>query len=109
MDTDKLTKLYYSIGEVAELIHVNSSTIRFWEKQFEQLSPKKNKKGNRLFTPKEILLLSEIEQLLHQQGYTIEGAKSVLKEINAKNKKEEEVAKKLIKIKKSLVLLKSKI
>lgn len=109
MDKDKLTKLYYSIGEVAALINVNSSTIRFWEKQFDQLSPKKNKKGNRLFTPSEIQLLSKIEHLLHHQGYTIEGAKIFLKEINTKEKKEEEVIKKLIKIKKNLDLLKNKI
>lgn len=75
----ELTKLYYSIGEVAEMLNVATSNIRFWEKQFPQLAPKKNNKGNRMFSPKEILLLQRIYQLIHEEGYTIEGAKKALK------------------------------
>ncbi len=79
IEEKQLTKLYYSIGEVADMLQVATSNIRFWEKQFPQLAPKKNNKGNRVFTPKEVLLLQGIYNLLHHEGYTIEGAKKALK------------------------------
>lgn len=75
----EITKLYYSIGEVAEMFDVNASLIRFWEKEFSVIKPKKNKKGNRLFTPKDIEGLRKIYQLVKEQGYTLEGAKQRLK------------------------------
>lgn len=75
----ELTKLYYSIGEVAEMLSVNASLIRFWEKEFKQLAPKKNKKGNRKFTPEDILLLQRIYQLVKVDGLTLDGAKKALK------------------------------
>lgn len=74
-----LTKLYYSIGEVADMFNVNTSLIRFWEKEFTALKPKKNNKGNRLFTPKEILKIQSIYILVKENGYTLEGAKKALK------------------------------
>jgi len=52
--TENLTKLYYSIGEVAQMFDVNTSLIRFWEKEFKTIQPKKNRRGNRMFTPKDI-------------------------------------------------------
>ena len=55
-----LTKLYYTIGEVAEMFDVNTSLIRFWEKEFQVIAPKKNRKGNRLFTPKDIVNINKI-------------------------------------------------
>jgi DNA-binding transcriptional MerR regulator len=76
---NQLTKLYYGIGEVAEIFDVNTSLIRFWEKEFSIIKPKKNKKGNRLFTPKEILKLDMIYSLVKDQGYTLEGAKLAIK------------------------------
>ena len=75
----QLTKLYYSIGEVADMFDVNASLIRFWEKEFTLIKPKKNKKGNRLFTPKDILNFNKIYSLVKEQGYTLEGAKLALK------------------------------
>lgn len=75
----QLTKLYYSIGEVADMFNVNTSLIRFWEKEFTLIKPKKNKKGNRLFTPKDILNFNKIYILVKEQGYTLEGAKLALK------------------------------
>jgi DNA-binding transcriptional MerR regulator len=75
----QLTKLYYSIGEVADMFDVNASLIRFWEKEFTIIKPKKNKKGNRLFTPKDILNFNKIYSLVKEQGYTLEGAKLALK------------------------------
>lgn len=85
---DNLTKLYYSIGEVANMFNVNTSLIRFWEKEFQTITPKKNRKGNRLFTPKDIANLNKIYHLVKIKGFTLEGAKNALK-----NK--EEVAKEL--------------
>ncbi|MFZ9029452.1 MAG: MerR family transcriptional regulator [Crocinitomicaceae bacterium] len=79
VNIDNLTKLYYSIGEVADMFEVNTSLIRFWEKEFTQLKPKKNKKGNRLFTVKDIDKLNSIYILVKEQGFTLDGAKSQLK------------------------------
>ena len=79
VNIDNLTKLYYSIGEVADMFEVNTSLIRFWEKEFTQLKPKKNKKGNRLFTVKDIDKLNSIYILVKEQGFTLDGAKSQLR------------------------------
>ena len=76
----KIEKLYYSIGEVALLFDVNASLIRFWEKEFDILNPKKNKKGNRLFTPKDIENLKLIYHLVKERGYTLQGARDKLKD-----------------------------
>lgn len=76
----KIEKLYYSIGEVALLFDVNASLIRFWEKEFDILKPQKNKKGNRLFTQKDIENLKLIYHLVKERGYTLQGAKDKLKE-----------------------------
>ena len=73
-------KLFYKISEVAKIFNVNISAIRFWEKEFDILKPKKNKKGNRLFTPKDIKNMQIIHHLLKERGFTIEGAKKKLKE-----------------------------
>ncbi|MEY3099631.1 MAG: hypothetical protein RIS63_524 [Bacteroidota bacterium] len=74
-----LSKLYYSIGEVAEMLQVNASLLRFWEKEFNLVVSKKNKKGNRLFSVKEIEQIKRIYQLVKVQGYTLDGAKKALK------------------------------
>ena len=79
IETGKLTKLYYTIGEVADMFKVNTSLIRFWEKEFSIIQPKKNKKGNRLFTPKDIANFDRIYDLVKIKGYTLEGAKKALK------------------------------
>jgi DNA-binding transcriptional MerR regulator len=80
IDLKKLTKLYYSIGEVAEMFHVNTSLIRFWEKEFSIIQPKKSKKGNRMFTVKDIENFNKIYNLVKTNGYTLDGAKKALKE-----------------------------
>ncbi len=76
---NELTKLYYSIGEVSVMFGVNTSLIRFWDKEFDIITPKKNKKGNRLFTPKDIKNLNKIYDLVKNQGFTLEGARKALK------------------------------
>ena len=72
-------KLFYSIGEVSEMFGVNTSLIRFWEKEFDLIKPKKNKKGNRLFTAEDIDNFKVIYNLVKEQGLTLEGAKKYLK------------------------------
>ena len=67
------------MGDVASMLRVNHSLIRFWEKEFEVLKPKKNKKGNRLFTPKDLENLKLIYHLVKERGYTLEGARKRLK------------------------------
>lgn len=79
IDLTQLTKLYYSIGEVADMFDVNTSLIRFWEKEFPMVKPKKNKKGNRLFSPKEIEKIDRIYTLVKEKGYTLEGAKKAMR------------------------------
>ncbi len=76
----EITKLYYSIGEVAEIFNVSTSLIRYWEGEFDVLKPKKNKKGNRLFTPQDLENLHLIFHLVKERGFTLEGAKKKLKE-----------------------------
>lgn len=79
IDIQQLSKMYYSIGEVAEFLDVNTSLLRFWEKEFQFEISKKNKKGNRLFTVKELEKINKIYQLVKIEGYTLDGAKKALK------------------------------
>ncbi|HCX98938.1 MAG TPA: MerR family transcriptional regulator [Bacteroidales bacterium] len=76
----KVEKLYYSIGEVADMFGVNTSLIRFWEKNFSIIKPKKNKKGNRLFTKADIKNFKVIFHLVKEQRLTLEGARKRLAE-----------------------------
>lgn len=71
-------KLYYSIGEVAKAFDVNTSLIRYWEKEFPIIKPKKNKKGNRYFTPEDLKNLKMIYHLVKEKGYTLDGARVAL-------------------------------
>jgi len=75
----KTGKLYYSIGEVSRMFNVNTSLIRFWEKEFDIIKPRKNKKGNRLFTQADVDNFHVIYHLVKENGYTLEGAKKRLK------------------------------
>jgi DNA-binding transcriptional MerR regulator len=76
----KVEKLYYAIGEVAEMLEVPISTVRFWENEFDILKPMKNKKGNRLFTQTDIKNLKIIHHLVKEEGMTLSGAKKRLSE-----------------------------
>ena len=80
MHIDLPDKRYYKIGEVAKAFGVNTSLIRFWENEFDVLKPKKNKKGNRLFTPEDLENLKMIYFLVKEKGFTLEGAKNKLRE-----------------------------
>ncbi len=109
MDTQNSEKLYYTIGEVAEMFNVNVSLIRYWENQFSILKPKKNKKGNRLFTPKDIDNLHLIYHLVKERKLTLEGAKLKLKENKEDTFQNFEVVKKLKNIKVMLLEIKDSI
>ena len=76
---DMADKLFYSMGEVAEMFDVNTSLIRHWESQFSILRPKRNKKGNRLFSPEDVENLKMIYHLVKERGMTLEGAKKALR------------------------------
>ncbi len=75
----EVNKVYYTIGQVAQMFEVNTSMIRFYEKEFDILSPKLNAKGNRLFKPEDVENLKIIFDLIKNKGYTLQGAKEFLK------------------------------
>ncbi|MBC8266319.1 MAG: MerR family transcriptional regulator [Flavobacteriales bacterium] len=76
----QIEKLFYPIGDVAKMFDVSVSSIRYWEKEFDILKPKKNKKGNRMFTKKDVENLRIIYHLTKERGFTLEGAKKKLRE-----------------------------
>jgi DNA-binding transcriptional MerR regulator len=102
-------KRYYSIGEVAEAFKVNTSLIRFWEKEFDAIQPKKNAKGNRKFTPRDIKNLELIYHLVKERGFTLEGAKTHLKEEKHKTLTNFEIIRKLEGVKAKLINLKNQL
>ncbi len=107
MNIELPNKLYYSIGEVAKAFDVNQSLIRFWDKEFDILKPKKNAKGNRMFTPEDIKNLKLIYHLVKERGFTLEGAKIHLKENQKKTLDKFEIITKLQDIKAELTALKN--
>ena len=102
----KIEKLYYSIGEVSEMLDVPISTVRFWENEFEILKPMKNKKGNRLFTPRDIKNLRIIHRLVKEEGMTLSGAKKKLSEKWDETDSKFEITESLEKIKAMLLDIK---
>ncbi len=109
MHVDLPEKRYYSIGEVAEAFNVNTSLIRYWEKEFDALQPKKNAKGNRKFTPDDIKNLQLIFHLVKERGFTLEGAKTHLKEEKKKTLSNFEIIRKLETIKAELMKIKNQL
>jgi DNA-binding transcriptional MerR regulator len=99
-------KLYYSIGEVAKMFNVNTSLIRFWEKEFDIIKPKKNKKGNRFFTKQDIDNFHLIYHMVKEKGMTLNGAKKKLKENKEDTSNNFEVIKSLNQIKSLLLEIK---
>jgi DNA-binding transcriptional MerR regulator len=102
MGTATIEKLYYSIGEVAEMFSVNSSLIRFWEREIPALHPRKNARGNRVFSKDDIEVFRKIHHLIKNEGYTLEGAKNALSRSN-KNKDYEWLLLQLKSIRKELL------
>lgn len=102
-------KRYYGIGEVAEAFKVNTSLIRFWEQEFDVIKPKKNAKGNRKFTPEDIKNLELIYHLVKERGFTLEGAKTHLKEEKHKTLSNFDIIRKLESVKAELINLKNQL
>jgi len=102
-------KLYFSIGEVAEAFGVNASLIRFWDKEFDVLKPKKNAKGNRMFTQEDVKNLQLIYHLVKERGFTLEGAKTHLKEGKKKTLDKFDIISKLEGIKAELTNIKNQL
>ena len=101
----EINKMYYTMGEVTEMFGVNASQIRFYEKEFDVLQPKKNKKGNRLFTPEDIENLKIIFHLVDDKGFTLKGAKDHLKNNSGDVKENQKIIDSLEKLKGFLVNL----
>lgn len=107
IDVKELTKLYYSIGEVAEMFNVSKSLVRYWETEFPSLKPHKNSKGDRRFTKQNIEQIKEIYHLVKEKGYTLEGAKQELKASKKISKEKENLLTTLNGIKSGLEKLKN--
>lgn len=102
-------KRYYSIGEVARAFDVNTSLLRFWEKEFEVIQPKKNAKGNRKFTQEDIKNLELIYHLVKERGFTLDGAKTHLRENTKKTLSNFEIIRKLESVKAELLKIKDQL
>ncbi len=109
MHIDLPEKQYYRIGEVADAFGVNSSLIRFWESEFDVIKPKKNKKGNRMFTPKDIENFKLIFNLVKERGFTLDGAKQYLKKNKDKAVDNHEIISRLETVKAELIKLKNQL
>ena len=97
------------MGEIADLYQVKHSLIRYWEREFDVINPKKNKKGNRLFTKKDLQAFDLIFDLVKKKGYTLEGAKQKIKKGNFDQYKKNEVVNKLKEIKSFLIELEAQL
>ena len=94
-----MEKLFYSISEVAEMFNVNQSNLRFWEKEFKQLKPKRNPKGTRFYSPDDLLTIKQIIYLTTEQKLTLEGAKRKLSQKKDTIAKQQEIVERLKAIK----------
>ena len=109
MHVDLPEKRYYKIGEVAKAFSVNTSLIRFWEKEFDVIKPKKNAKGNRLFTQDDIANFKLIFNLVKERGFTLDGAKKKLKKNPESTINNHEIISRLEKVKAELNSIKSQL
>ncbi|MEA5139470.1 MerR family transcriptional regulator [Arcicella rigui] len=107
MESVPLVKRYYSISEVAQMFDMNISKLRFWEEQFPSLNPKRDRSGDRKYTQEDINHLTEIVDLVENQGYTIEGAKRALEAKKKKKHETQMVINKLEEIKKFMKALRT--
>ncbi len=105
----EISKLHYTMGEVTEMFQVNASQIRFYEREFDILQPKKNKKGNRLFSPEDVENLKIIFHLVKEKGYTLQGAKEYLKGNRSEIKENQKIIDSLEKLKKFLLEVKEQL
>lgn len=102
-------KMFFSMGEVSEMFDVNPSLIRFWEKRFDVLRPRKNAKGNRLFTPEDVENLKLIYHLVKEKGMTLAGAERYLKDNKHALKRDVQILEHLGRIRSALLEIKSEL
>ncbi len=105
----EIEKKYFTIGEVADMLHVATSLIRFWESEFDTIKPKKNKKGNRQFTKDDIESIKLIYHLVKEKGYTLQGAKDIIKGTGEEVKDKFAMVNSLKKIKSFLIEIRQQI
>lgn len=98
-----MEKLFYSISEVATMFGINQSNLRFWEREFNQLKPKRNAKGTRFYSPDDILIIKQIIYLTNEQKLTLDGAKRKLSQKKDVIAKQQEVVERLKVIRKELI------
>lgn len=109
LQTQELTKRYYSIGEVAEMFDVSKSLIRYWEQEFDVFKPHKTRSGERKFTPENITQFLQIYQLVKERGFTLNGAKIEIQRTKSTEKRRKEMLKKLKQTRQFLVDLRAEI
>lgn len=97
-----MDKLYYSISEVSQMLGISLSNLRFWEKEFKQLKPRRNPKGTRFYTSEDVTLLKQIIYLVNDQNLTLEGARQKLHQKKDQVAKQHELVERLKKIKSEL-------
>ncbi len=102
-------KRYYKIGEIAKAFEVNASLIRFWDKEFDVIQPKKNAKGNRMFTQEDVKNLQMIYHLVKEKGFTLEGARNKLKQNPEKLKDNHAIIARLEAVKDELLKIKNQL
>lgn len=102
-------KRYYSIGEIAKAFNVNTSLLRFWEKEFKEIQPKKKQSGARKYTAEDVIIIEKIYYLVKEKGLTIEGTKKQLKIKNPSDSNTQIIIQKLEKLKADLLMLKEKL
>lgn len=102
-------KLYYTIGEVAERLGVNTSQLRYWEKEFGGLKPKRTGKGDRLYTKEDIATIERIHHLVKEKGFTIQGAKDALKAKENVRTQAEELKERLMALRQGLIDLQAEL
>jgi DNA-binding transcriptional MerR regulator len=97
-----MERLYYSISEVSEMLKINASNLRFWEKEFKQLKPRRNEKGTRFYTMDDIELIKQIIFLVNEQNLTLEGARQKLSQKKDRVAKQQKLAERLKKVRAEL-------
>lgn len=109
MPDDKIEKLYYSIGEVSEIVGYDPHVLRYWEKEFDILNPKKNRAGRRVYTEEDIDTVERIRRLLKEEKYTIAGARQAIRRAETEKDRRADVLKELRKLRSFLESVRSQL
>ncbi|MBL7985710.1 MAG: MerR family transcriptional regulator [Flavobacteriales bacterium] len=104
-----IERIYWTIGEVADQLGVNTSLLRYWEKEFGMLRPKRTGKGDRLYTKEDIAKVKDIQHLLKDQGYTIQGAKDRLRVKVSMDDRHQEIQERLLAVREALIQLRAEL